>query len=198
VESHEDEIFKRSAQEKFGIGDEMYFREKIAFELRRSTNGNSPQLDRYQKEDTEKRITLDFARQHQLWIDDFYSLGLPLQGGGIENTLAINLETGVLYKSNNLFNSNFLISNLLEQIKIHHLILPDAKYELVGFTGIDYGIKRIPYIEVVLKQAYIPNLVQATPKEIAIYMKSIGFHKIDETTFVNENFKFQIYFPEMF
>lgn len=195
MKTDNDEIPERSPQNKFRIGDEASLREKITARLRESPSGSFAQFNRYEKEDFEKRIALDFAKEHHVWITNLYSLGLPLSGGGNENTLAINLETGALYKSNNLFNSNFLISNLLDQIKIHNSLFPETKYEFIGFTGIDHGENKTPYIEVVLKQEYIPDLTQASPKEINIYMKSLGFDKIDDTTFVNENHKISDLYP---
>lgn len=195
MKSNDDEIPERKSQKEFGISDEIYLRKKIAARLHENSSRSIAQYDRYEKEDSEKRIVLDFAKEHHIWIENFYDSGLPLKGGGNENTLAINLETGTLYKSNNLFNSNFLISNLLAQLDIHNSIFPEIKYELVGFTGIDYGGNKTPYVEVILKQDYIPNLIQATPKEIKVFMESIGFKQIDETTFVNENHKISDLFP---
>lgn len=55
---------------------------------------------------------------------------------------------------------------------------------MVGFTGIDNGKNRVPYIEVILKQDYVPNAVQATEQEVAEYMLSVGFEAVNEHTFV--------------
>jgi hypothetical protein len=180
------EIFDRSAQTQHGSRDEIHSRiEEVSNELRSGTGANDSELSRTEREDTEKRIAFDYAREKGLWIDDLYSLGKPMQGGGNENTLAYNAENGTIYKSNNLFNSKGLISNLLETVKIHNLLFPNTKYELVGFTGIINGANHTPYVEVILKQDYVPNAEQASPQEISDYMQSVGFRQVNEHTFTN-------------
>lgn len=108
-----------------------------------------------------------------------------MQGGGNENTLAIDPNTGIIYKSNNLYNSKFLISNLLNSITIHNKLFPETRYEVVGFTGIDPVPNRTPHIEVIIKQEYVPNAIQASPSEIQIFMVNIGFAEINEITYTN-------------
>lgn len=179
---------KRSTPKKLGTRDESVIRAEIAVELEKSTRGNLAQLDRHAKADLEKRIVFDFAKANNLWIEDLYTLGVPMKGGGNENTLAINAETGALYKSNNLFNTNFLVSTLLKQVKAHNLLFPETKYELIGFTGFDNGSKRTPYVEVILKQDYVPNAMPATEQEIADFMLAIGFEKINEYTFRRDEY----------
>jgi hypothetical protein len=65
----------------------------------------------------------------------------------------------------------------------------------LGFTGIDNGSKRAPYIKVILKQDYVRNAEQATPHEIDTYMKSIGFQKIDEAKYKNELYTVHDLYP---
>jgi hypothetical protein len=179
------EISNRSTQEKLGRSNENSVRKEIADRLQRGIETTGKKLEGYDRQDAENRIAFDYARERGLWIDDLYFLGKPFPGGGNENTLALNEETGTLYKSNNLFNSNGTISNLLETIRIHNELFPETRYEIAGFTGIDKGENKIPYIEVVLKQNYISNAMQASPKEIADYMHSLGFKQINEYTFTN-------------
>jgi hypothetical protein len=121
-------------------------------------------------------------------IDDLYTLGKPTHAGGYENTLALDEETGFLYKSNNLFNAQFLISNLLEQIGLHNELFPETYYELVGFTGFDNGKERVPYIEVILKQMYVDNVVQASEQEIMDFMGLLGFKKAGDAIYRNEKY----------
>jgi hypothetical protein len=189
-------IPNRSAQAELGGRNEISVREEIADRLRSSSEAARKNLKKCsgtgeealsQREinDLEKRIVFEYAKEKALWVKDLYSLGDPLPGGGNENTLAINKNTGALYKSNNLFNSKDSISTLLEQIKVHNLLFPHTKYEIAGFTGIDNGESRPPYIEVILKQEYIPNATEATPQEIADYMNDIGFEQLDNHRFTN-------------
>lgn len=160
------------------------------------SKGNGNQILSIQdQKDVEKRIAFDYAKEKGLWIDDLYSLGSPLQGGGNENTLALNADIGVLYKSNNLFNSQFLISNLLAQIRIHNQLFPETKYGLVGFTRIDNGKNRPPYIEVILKQDFIGNFTTPTPQEITSFMKSLGFKQVSETSFTNGQYTVSDLYP---
>ena len=153
------------------------------------------ELSSYEKQDLEKRIVLDYAKEKGLWIDDLYSLGNPSNAGGNENTLAIDQENNIVYKSNNLFNANHTISVLLEQIQLHNKLFPQTKYELVGFTGIDNGVKRVPHIEVILKQDFIKEAEQATPQEIDDYMEAISFQKVDEAKYTNGQYTVYDLYP---
>lgn len=114
-----------------------------------------------------------------------YSLGKPTHAGGYENTLALDEITGFLYKSNNLFNAKFLISNLLEQVKFHNELFPETYYELIGFTGLDNGQDHTPYIEVILKQQYVDNAEQASYDEISYFMQKLGFKSINDVKYSN-------------
>ncbi|MDR0873746.1 MAG: hypothetical protein LBN27_09840 [Prevotellaceae bacterium] len=139
-------------------------------------------------EEEEKRYYLQYAKENNLWIKSLYSLGVPFVGGGNENTLAYDEKNKIIYKSNNLINHQFSIIKLLESIEIHNQLFPETKYDIVGFTGMDYGENRTPYIEVILKQDYITNVVQATQQEIISYMHSIGFEQVNEHTFANKQY----------
>jgi Serine/Threonine/Tyrosine Kinase found in polyvalent proteins len=139
-------------------------------------------------EDLEKTTTLEYAKENGLWIDDFYSLGTKALKGGYENTLVLDHKNVVVYKSNNLMTSKQIISNLLESIDIHNQLFPETKYDIVGFTGIDNGTKRTPYIEVILKQDYKPNATQASFKEIKTYMESLGFKQTTPESYLNKNY----------
>lgn len=172
--------------------------EEIANEIRRGIAAIAEkfqELSDHEKYDFEKRIVSELAKEKNLWISDLYSLGKPTQAGGYENTLAIDESNNLVYKSNNLFNSNHSVLVLLEQIQLHNKLFPETKYDLVGFTGIDNGNKHAPYIEVILKQDFIKDADQATPDEIDIYMKSLGFKKIEEAKYVNNDYVIHDLYP---
>jgi len=195
VENDTGEIPEQSTSEKFGRSDENSLRKSVADKLKQGFETIAKEFKRQQtdfshheQEDIEKRIAFDFAIQHNLWIDDLYTLGKPTHAGGYENTLALNDVTGFLFKSNNLFNAKFLISNLLEQIGLHNELFPETYYELVGFTGFDNGIERAPYIEVILKQIYVDNVIQASEQEILNFMTVLGFEKMGDAVFMNEKY----------
>lgn len=109
-----------------------------------------------------------------------------MPGGGNENTLAYDEKNGVVYKSNNLFNSQQSISKFLEGIENHNKLFPENKYELVGFTG--HNIDGKPYVEPIVKQDYIPDATQATQKEIDAHMESMGMEKVNDHTFKNDEY----------
>ncbi|MDR1274681.1 MAG: hypothetical protein LBK12_09050 [Odoribacteraceae bacterium] len=197
-------ISDRSSQEKRGGGIQVHGREKevaafIAGRLEAARaelqgqlsreGGGSRELSSHEVEDVEKRAVLDYAKDHGLWVEDLYSLGAPFAGGGNENTLAYDEASGVIYKSNNLFNSQNSVANLLDQVAAHNQLFPWTRYDLVGFTGIDNGGRRAPYIEVILRQRYVPDAVQATPGEIAGFMRSLGFERVNDHTFTNGEFR---------
>lgn len=152
-------------------------------------------LSDHEKLAFEKKIVFDYAKAHQLWIADLYTLGVPTQAGGYENTLAIDVNNNIVYKSNNLFNAGHSILVLLEQVKLHNALFPETRYELVGFTGIDKGPQHPPYVEVILKQDFVKDANQATPEEIQNHMLSLGFQKIGEAKYMNEDFIVQDLYP---
>lgn len=142
-------------------------------------------MKQFEQHDLEKWAALEFAKENGLWIKDFHSLGgMPLIGGH-ENTLVLNMETGDLFKSNNLANSKDFISNLFESISMHNSLFPNNGYEFVGFTGIDNGSIRVPYIEPIFKQKYVANAIKAEPDEIQEYMESIGFEQRTPESYYN-------------
>lgn len=196
------EIPKRGTQKEFGRCDEDAVRKSIADRLKQGIEAVAKKrkkhktiFSHHEQEDIEKRIAFDYAKENGMWIDDLYSIGKPTHAGGYENTLALDDVTGFLYKSNNLFNANFLISKLLEQVRLHNELFPETKYELVGFTGFDNGKDHVPYVEVVLKQIYVDNALQTTLQEILDFMTSLEFEQIDETTFTNGQYTVSDLYP---
>lgn len=141
--------------------------------------------ERKQIEDREKQTIYNHAKDNGLWVDNIYQLGNPMKGGGMENTLVLGKDNTTIYKSNNLLNSENSIETLLETIEAHNLLFPNTAYEIAGYTGFVKPNNQSPYVEVILKQEFIPDTQQATPQEIADYMQSLGFEKVNDTTFSN-------------
>lgn len=129
----------------------------------------------------DNRYVLNFAQNNNLWIDDLYSLGVPFSSGN-ENTNVLNEGEGFVYKSNNLMNTQ-TITGLFEKVALHNQFFPDTKYEFVGFTGIDNGAEREPYIEVIFRQQLIDESELASKKEFETYFKMIGLEKINDSAF---------------
>jgi hypothetical protein len=80
------------------------------------------------------------------------------------------------------------ITNLFNKVLLHNCLFPEVKYEFVGFTGIDNGTNRIPYVEVIFKQQLVDETVPATPNEIANFMQSLNFRKVNHTSFSNTQY----------
>jgi hypothetical protein len=152
--------------------------EEVATILRNSYKANAQKLKGSDLEDFEKKIVFNYAKNNNLWFDDILSFGTLTNVGGNEHTIVYNKDQGVLYKANNLYNSKFLISYYLEKIRLHSLLFQNTKYELVGFTGIDKGAEKVPSVEPIAKQNFIPNTQQASEKQIYNYMKSLGFRNV--------------------
>lgn len=143
------------------------------------------ELKGHELEDFQKTQARDYAKEHKIWVDDFYTLGRHTKASGVENTLAIDANDKFVYKRNNLNNSKFLISNLFDKVKLHNEVFPETKYDVVGFTGLKQEGNRPPNVDVILKQDYIRDAKQAQPKEIDDYMKSLGFEKISDAKYSN-------------
>jgi hypothetical protein len=184
------EISNGSPQSELGSRDSENSRiQEISKSIREGARADIEKLgkqnpDRFDLEDSEKRYALSYAKENGLWIDDIYSLGQPLRGGGNEHTLAYNPESDRVFKSNNLFNSNQSVAQLLDQVAAHNEIFPETAYTIEGFTGIENN-NRAPHIEVVLSQDYIDDTDQASAEEIKAYMESLGFEEITPTSFTN-------------
>lgn len=146
-------------------------------------------------EDFEKSIAFDYARAHNVWYDDFHALGDKPLVGGNEHTLRLDTKEIVVYKSNNLVNSRYLITNVIEKVEIHNTLFPETRYTIMGFTGIDNGKNETPNIEVVLGQNYMPGLTKAEPFEIKLFMENLGFEQTTPESYVNGRFLVFDLFP---
>lgn len=132
-----------------------------------------------QRLDSENKAALQYAKDNDLWYDDFYSLGKSIPGAGVENTLAIDDLGEYILKSNNLMLNEGSVLKLINRTLAHNAVFPETGYELVGFTGIDNGTKA-PTIQVILKQKYEKNARQATQEEIDEFMEKSGYKKDGE------------------
>lgn len=163
--SNEDEISKQISQRNNGENSKKNSRmEKIANVLRESNRTDAKNLKGSDIEDFQKAFIYEYANKNNLWVEDLYSLGVATGIGGNENTLAYNKDEGVLYKSNNLYNVKFLISNFFEKLILHNLTFLNTKYTFVGFTG--HQRRNTPYIEPIAKQDFIQDATQATVEDI--------------------------------
>lgn len=86
----EKDIFDRGTPEKFGKGDGLHSTEQklsiyLAACLEAARTKQQRPLSTHEIEDLERHVTFEFAKVHGLWIDDLYSLGVPLKGGGNEH-----------------------------------------------------------------------------------------------------------------
>ena len=184
IKTDSDEISERIPQEDNAGKDRSD--QRMAEIASRLENGltKAEKAGTVSQRDGESRIALEYALENGLWIENIYSLGDPFSTGH-ESTNAVNAESGIVYKSNNLINTGS-ISNLFKQIRAHNEYFPDTAYELIGFTGIKNDeSSRPPFVEVVFSQPLIDDSEPATPKEIEIFMSSIGFSKIGEASYSN-------------
>lgn len=125
----------------------------------------------------------NFAKETNTWIKDINTLGDTFTGGN-ENTNVVNVEEQKVYKSNNLMNTMSL-SNFFDKVKIHNEIFPNTKYTFEGFTGFELNNK--PYVEPVYSQDFITEAEYASENDIETYMNNLGFDKVDDSRFKNNN-----------
>ncbi|MBE6339021.1 MAG: hypothetical protein E7068_09525 [Lentimicrobiaceae bacterium] len=132
------------------------------------------------QQEIESKIAENYAKENNIWLplSEVFHLGIQGQSGN-ENDTYFSSD-GFVYKVNNLMNS-VNISSLFERLMIHNQIFPETAYELIGFTGFE-GRSAYP----ILRQRAIKNPSIATPEEIEDYMISLGFKKINKTTFTND------------
>jgi hypothetical protein len=141
--------------------------------------------------DLESQFAFDFAIKKGIWHGDLKNLPKPIGGGGNENSLYYDENTGIIYKSNNLFNSNFSILEYLNYLLYHNRLFPNTKYNFFGFIGFSNNYpsitSAIPFIEPIVTQKYILG-ESATQDQIENSMLKIGFEKINEHTFKKDSF----------
>lgn len=187
----ENQISQQLPQANNGSGSEVYSKEqefgnRLGERVRETETQLKRPLNQHEREDLERQSAFEYARENEIWTDNFLDLGDQTLQGGNENSLVVNRKDLQVYKSNNLLNSNNSIAEFLKGIEAHNRLFPSTKYELVGFTGHSRG--KVPYVEPIIRQDYIPNASQASQAEIESHMESLGFKKVNEHTFSNEQY----------
>jgi hypothetical protein len=186
------ELSNRSTQKEFGDSNSVSeqnrkitdkFRERTRQAERQFKENNAiSKIDFSQKQNIERQIAFDIAKEYNLWVNDIYSLGKFFESGH-ENTIILDEANGFVYKGNNLQNTFGNISTLFDTVEAHNILFPETRYEIIVFTGFENK-----NIEVVLKQPFVDNVEHANYQEIANYMKSLGFKQINSHTFENSDY----------
>ena len=130
---------------------------------RREADGDKPRLT-----DAESRIAYDFAQEYGIWFDSPFTLGQPGPSGDENDTV---IGSHFIYKVNNLMHCGGSLSRLLEKVRLHNMLFPLTRYELVGFTNYGFAATVFP----IFSQTYIHDAVNATEAEIADFMRALDF-----------------------
>lgn len=115
-------ILLGSTPEELGGGIEAHSREKdfenrLGQRIRENEGELQRPLTQHEREDIERQLAFDYAKENTMWVDNLFSLGEPTQISGNENTLALDKKNGIVYKANNLSNSNNSITDFVNQTK---------------------------------------------------------------------------------
>lgn len=126
------------------------------------------------KTSVEQRVSEEYAKENDCWkpILQIFELGIPGPSGNENDTYVSN---DVIYKVNNLLNSQGSIIDLFTKILLHNQIFVETAYKFVGFTGFE-GTSIMP----IFKQNLIKNATPATQIEIATYMAALGFESAEK------------------
>jgi len=185
--NNKDENKKRTKKESIIEEAISYISRSVSAAKEKQPTGISEQKIK----NLESQFAFDFAIKKGIWHGDLKNLPKPIGGGGNENSLYYDENTGIIYKSNNLFNSNFSILEYLNYLLYHNRLFPNTKYNFFGFTGFSNNYpsitSAIPFIEPIVTQKYILG-ESATQDQIENYMLKIGFEKINEHTFKKDSF----------
>lgn len=159
-------------------------------ENQRNAQRDSHTLSEREIIDIDNLSAESLAKSLSIWLEfsDIFSLGTPAPSG-VENDVYLSEEGHLVYKINNLMTSKS-VTGLLKRLLIHNSIFPQTSYELYGFTGFGNGS-----IYPILRQDYIINATYATPIEIETYMAALGFQKINDSTFTNNEIIVSDLFP---
>ena len=87
--------------------------EEIADRLRKIIEAderkrNGQKISQYEREDLEKKFILKYAKENNLWINDFYSLGNSTGLRGNENTILVDIEIMLFIKVTTYSTPDFL------------------------------------------------------------------------------------------
>lgn len=128
--------------------------------------------------DEQHNIAKQWAQEHGLLLNFLqYTVENNLRPtvGGNENDNWIDTNQGVIYKMNNLMNSDDKIGNLLERVELYNQLFPETELSLFGFNTLG-GDRVYP----IYTQKYLPDGRTATVEEINDYMQSRGFEPTGE------------------
>lgn len=125
-----------------------------------------------------------YAKEKGIWIDNTSVLGEQFSEGG-ENEVFYTPDTNSVFKLNNFEYAGDDVVNFFDRIDAHNTLFPKVHYALIGFAKNSKG-----ETSAVLKQPYVSEADRlATPEEIANFMRSIGFERINEDTYTNNDYE---------
>lgn len=163
--SGEEEIENSRIQE---IADEISRRCQLYEEELRTSQKN------VRRTDIERHITEQYAKENGMWLPmgEVFALGVPGPSGNENDTYVSN---DIIFKVNNLLNSQGSVIQLLNKVILHNQIFNETSYSLYAFSGFE-GSSIMP----ILQQNLIKDAVPATAVEISTYMAAIGFEKMGQ------------------
>lgn len=193
--NHKDEKTNKKTEISNSKNNELLIENTASYISRGSRATEEEQQRKLQKHELnnlEAVLAYDFAIENKLWFADINEFGNPFPGGGNENELYYNDETGTIFKVNNLFNNELSISSFLKYIQYHNTLFETNAYTLIGFTGFSNNVHHIkgaiPYVAPIVAQKYVPNSENATLEDIQNYMELIGFEKVKDSEYKNREY----------
>ena len=134
--------------------------------------------------DIERIITEEYANEFGLWIpiSQIFELGTPGPSGNENDTY---VKDNLIFKVNNLLNSNGSVLQLFCKMLLHNMLFVETAYKFYGFTGFPGSS-----IMAVFTQYLIKDATPATMVEIATYMAALGFDSTPiKGRFTNQEFE---------
>ena len=143
-------------------------------------------VESQQREAAEQQAVGEYARSKNLLINYLYRLGVESDAGGVENKIALDIDQGWIYKSNNLFTHKGSVLSFIDYVQNHNALFPETSYELVGFQEIQKN--KQPFYKPIVRQKFVDKTTQATQEQIDDLMAIQGFEKVNNHTFENNQF----------
>ena len=134
--------------------------------------------------DVERTVAEKYANELGLWtpIHQIFDLGTPGPSGNENDTY---VSGNIIFKVNNLLNSNGSVLQLFSKILLHNMLFVETAYKFYGFTGFP-GSSIMP----IFMQHLIKDATPATMVEIATYMAALGFDSTStKGRFTNQEFE---------
>ncbi|NDV77853.1 LPD38 domain-containing protein [Dysgonomonas sp. 511] len=152
---------------------------------RETSTGEARQVVRGKGSKQEQLAALEqFAKENGLWIENTSVLGEEFSRGG-ENEVLYSPDTDSVFKLNNFEYAGDDVVNFFDRIDAHNLLFENIGYKLIGFARNSRG-----EVSAVVEQPYVSEGKElATPKQIADYMRNLGFEQIDEDTYTNGQYE---------